>query len=527
MSSDLNDRGEFDTTYACDCEPAVAGTSGDGFRYDGPRCQYQSTDFCDDPYLVGLLNVPFCVNGGICGPQDANNDMDTTCECPDGWTGPRCEIHQPQDPAGTPCGNVHCLNGGACVQTPLLDANGNSAGVQSHCDCSSANPNDKFLYAGTSCQHQSTSLCTHPMMISGQEESLEGLLFCTNHGTCATTATEVHGGCDCLGAFVGFSCEFEADVDEYYQDAQEKDALEQCGEYVCHNGGTCVTTMVSGSSPDGGAMSRETKYCDCNTAFTKDTSFAGDSCQHPATTFCTKQPDGSLEGTIFCTNGGSCGDNVHTGCDCPAGWNGFRCEYRIEELELVNNQDENDFVDDSEVCGDGSLYCFNGGFCETMEVNGQAEYKCDCSLAFDDDSIYTGTSCQFKSTEICGDPKPGESLEGFSFCTNHGSCPDDAELDQCHCPKGWLGFHCEFFAPETDNDGAQECGDTLCQNGGTCVTTMVVNQQDGQTEERHHCECATAYTDTESYAGESCEYKSTSFCTEPADGKDDLEGILL
>jgi hypothetical protein len=512
ISSYVNDKGEFATTYECDCAPAVAG----GDRYDGPRCQYKSTDFCDDPYLVGLLNVPFCVNGGVCGEKDD----DTTCDCPDGWTGPRCAIHQPKDPAGEECGNVHCLHGGVCMQTQVLDSNGNNR-LQSYCDCSSAN-DGKLLYAGTSCQHQSTSLCTRPLL--GQESSLEGVLFCTNHGTCVASQSDntVHQGCDCVGAFTGFSCEFEADVDEYYQDAQEEEDLKQCGEFVCHNGGKCVTTIVSASTLDGGG-SREIKYCDCNTAVTKDTSYAGNSCQHPATTYCTEQPDGSLEGTIFCTNQGSCGDNVLQGCDCPAGWNGFRCEYRIEELELVN-EDENDFADEGEACGDGSLYCFNGGYCDATAVNGELEYRCECSSAFDGEFLYAGTSCQFKSTEICGDPEPGQDLEGFSFCTNHGSCPTDAGLEQCYCPKGWLGFHCEFFAPESD-DGAQVCGDTICQNGGICDTTTVVNL-DGITKERFHCDCASAYTDADSYAGESCEHKSTSFCTQPLDGED-LEGIIL
>ena len=522
ISTALDDEGEFATTYTCDCDSAVAGATHDGLRYDGPRCQYQSTDFCDDPYLVGLLNVPFCVNGGICNSDNSDNNSDM-CDCPDGWMGPRCEIHQPKHPAGILCGDVHCLNGGACVQTQLLDDNGISYATESHCDCSDAN-DEKFLYAGSSCQHQSTSLCTHPM--PGQD-SLQGVIFCTNHGFCPSNPQSVHGGCDCVGAFVGFSCEFEAGVDDYYQDAKDVEDLEQCGEYVCHNGGTCVTTKVSISNPDGGAdFLEESKYCDCNAAVTEDTIFAGDSCQYPATTFCTTQPDGSLEGTIFCTNDGSCGENVHQGCDCTAGWNGFRCEYRIDDFEQVNDQDQ----DQGEACGDdGSLYCFNGGVCDAMEVNGETEYRCDCSLAFDDESLFTGTSCQYKSTEICGDPlEPGQDLEGSFFCTNHGTCPDGATLRQCDCPKGWLGFHCEFFAPETDNDGSQECGDNICQNGGTCVQTLVVDQEedDGQPEEKYHCECATAYTDFESYAGESCEYKSTSFCTEPAGG-DDLEGIVL
>jgi hypothetical protein len=281
-------------SYQCDCDSAVAG----GNRYDGPRCQYQSTDFCDDPYLVGLLNVPFCVNGGICTTQD-NNDIDNdndTCDCPNGWTG--CEIHQPKDPASAVCGsNLHCLNGGECVQTQVLATGGGDGTsgyhLQPHCDCSTVN-NDKFLYAGTSCQHQSTSLCgTH------STEASSSTLFCTNRGTChsnedsTSSAAAVYQGCDCIGAFTGFSCEFEADVDEYYKDAKDKEDLEQCGEHVCHNGGTCVTTIVSmpNDQDDGSVSSLEIKHCDCQTAVTEENLFAGDSCQYPSTTFCTTQPE--------------------------------------------------------------------------------------------------------------------------------------------------------------------------------------------------------------------------------------------
>jgi hypothetical protein len=67
-----------------------------------------------------------------------------------------------------------------------------------------------------------------------------------NHGTCATNNSNgLQAGCDCVGAFTGFSCEFEADVDEDYQDAQEEQDLEQCGAYVCHNGNKSTTKRMT------------------------------------------------------------------------------------------------------------------------------------------------------------------------------------------------------------------------------------------------------------------------------------------
>jgi hypothetical protein len=41
-----------------------------------------------------------CLNGGAC--------LDGTCKCPDGYSGPHCEIRDP-------CYGVKCLNGGTCI----------------------------------------------------------------------------------------------------------------------------------------------------------------------------------------------------------------------------------------------------------------------------------------------------------------------------------------------------------------------------------------------------------------------------
>lgn len=54
-----------------------------------------------------------------------------------------------------------------------------------------------------------------------------------------------------------------------------------------------------------GSDGKVNDYCDCSTAQTSDgTSFAGEFCEHAATTYCTELPDHN--GHQFCTNGGTC-----------------------------------------------------------------------------------------------------------------------------------------------------------------------------------------------------------------------------
>ena len=67
--------------HMCDCTNAYTEDT----YYAGEFCQYASTQFCSDS------NDPngrqFCVNGGKC-PTESH----LPCECPEGFSGPRCAI---------------------------------------------------------------------------------------------------------------------------------------------------------------------------------------------------------------------------------------------------------------------------------------------------------------------------------------------------------------------------------------------------------------------------------------------------
>lgn len=104
--------------------------------------------------------------------------------------------------------------------------------------------------------------------------------------------------------------------------------------HVCEHGSTCVESLFY-----------EHKYvCDCTTATTtaaddgKNTVsvYAGLSCQHEATTFCTTDGPSVVNPHAFCVNEGTCrskvsnNDNdvvVHPGCTCPIGYTGEHCQY--------------------------------------------------------------------------------------------------------------------------------------------------------------------------------------------------------
>lgn len=166
--------------------------------------------------------------------------------------------------------------------------------------------------------------------------------FCVNGGFCrASWARNPEHPCECLSGYTGPHCEFPVGEvptechlgcrnngkckigapswQHYYREASESwtDSLDlqhcvcptgyygllcemkgkPCGDSHCHNGGTCVET----DQPDGSIR----EYCDCSTAKSSDgrVSYAGEYCEHEATTTCSND---HINGHQFCVNGGTC-----------------------------------------------------------------------------------------------------------------------------------------------------------------------------------------------------------------------------
>eukprot|EP00980_Cylindrotheca_fusiformis_P006245 scaffold1336_cov158-Cylindrotheca_fusiformis.AAC.7 len=507
--------GTTGTSQTCDCSQTF-----DGKHYwAGSSCQYRSTDICTDDDAGD--NAMFCVHSGEC-PTDGAKE----CSCPEGWKGDHCEIHiyalEDEYPEASTCGEDRvCLNGGICTSTEVLKPDG-AIETEYHCDCSSAF-DEKFHYAGESCQFPSTQVCTH------DGDSMEGRLFCTNHGSCQE---DPERGCKCRPGYSGFSCEFENTED----DPTDRESIDfgKCGDdLVCHNGGVCVTTLLY--SQDGGE--KEVNHCDCSTATTETTAWfsyflvltvsflslapdkAGDMCQYEATSFCSEPLEGlGLESAYFCVNHGECNpENVRHGCDCPPDWNGMRCEYQETADDL------NDDTEDGVPCGD-DLVCYNSGTCEAIESTNEATgdkttiYECNCGPATDGTNFFAGPQCEYRSSDTCSDENPGGS-----FCVNGGKCAG-GPLDGCECPSGWSGTMCDVAVEGNAHaDKGEECGNGYCYNGGSCIKTTI-NSVDGNSKTEFHCSCEGAYDDEHRYGGLYCEHKSTTFCSRSNQG-DSLAGV--
>eukprot|EP00934_Nitzschia_sp_Nitz4_P001059 Nitzschia sp. Nitz4//scaffold165_size50357//21867//26251//NITZ4_007022-RA/size50357-exonerate_est2genome-gene-0.36-mRNA-1//-1//CDS//3329538135//1059//frame0 len=522
----------------CDCTDAVAS---DGTRYVGKYCETPFEKSCS--YDDDLL---FCVNGGDCNP---NFDTDgVLCICDDGWEGYHCEFKSGQVPDCTldcenggvcvvgvisdaemdlleriwtndeihdhmrcicpgnfggllcdleadECGDDHCYNGGVCVTTTVTT--GGTSETTYHCDCTTATTSEGNRYGGQYCQLPATASC------SEDNDSL----FCVNGGTCKSNPLE---GCDCPAGFAGTKCEYV--VEEADTSGDDTQVSESCGGINCFNGASCVTESFQ--TEDGVTASYQ--YCDCTTAGgDSSTAYAGEACQYKSTEICpTTKDNGDI---MFCVNGGSCQENGQ--CSCLTGWTGEYCEQHTKEHQ----------TEDDPTCGD--TVCYNGGVCNQVKVvldDGTISviFTCDCSPAFDEEHQYAGVSCEYKSTSFCTtNGVDGGSKEDLLFCTNHGTCKSNV-LHGCECPDGFSGFSCEYL--NIDEDTTQdtedtmvpvvECGEYQCKNGGTCVSTVVYDDETGTSFTVETCDCSTTATDETIYAGLECENEATTFCSLPADG---------
>jgi len=404
------------------------------------------------------------------------------------------------------CGDdLVCHNGGTCVTSLFFSDDGTST-ESKHCDCSTA-VTENTAFAGKMCEYEATKFCSKPLDGMG----LESTYFCVNDSEC--NPTDVRQGCTCKDGWTGFRCEFPEEASEILDDNTSNTNEEACGDLTCFNGGKCETIQTV--DVDTGTSS--TVYvCDCAGATDGSNFFAGPQCEYKSSDICSQQNPAGL----FCVNNGKC--NGSDGCDCPSGWTGNMCDVIVKDDQ---------HADQGEKCGDG--YCYNNGQCVQTQIkmeggNTVTEYHCDCSSAFDDKHRYGGISCEHASTSFCSRSNQGDSLASVVFCSNGGVCDDENPDRGCKCPPGWTGLACEFAdepdeeADDTGNDNAepQACGDDLaCLNGGVCVTTSITDAS-GQKKDMKHCDCASAFTDTDTFAGAQCEYKQTTFCSAPAQGED-------
>jgi len=206
----------------CDCLPGYTEKE----VFSGEFCQYVSTSFCspaDDPN-----GRQFCTNGGICPPQGGHGP----CDCPKGFSGPRCSFQEGVDGSDYAECDLPCMNGGTCQKgmkdldqvyarfsDDIADILNETHSDFEHCSC-------PVGFYGIRCEYE--------------VEECSGTHVCFHGSSCKETATG-SSSCVCEDSYrltAGLFCEFFAT-----QECDESLAPPAPGHRgFCTNGGLCVVT---------------------------------------------------------------------------------------------------------------------------------------------------------------------------------------------------------------------------------------------------------------------------------------------
>uniref|UniRef100_A0A8C2AXZ5 Neurogenic locus notch homolog protein 1 n=1 Tax=Cyprinus carpio TaxID=7962 RepID=A0A8C2AXZ5_CYPCA len=418
-------------------------------NFVGPQCQFPNP-----------CSPSPCRNGGVCRARTQGNDVELTCDCVLGYSGPLCLT-----PVNHACMGSPCRNGGTCSLLTLETFTCRCSPGWSGKTCQQADPcaSNPCANGGQCSAFESHYICTCPPNFHGQtcrQDVNECALSpspCRNGGTCKNEVGSYL--CLCPPEYAGTHCE------RLYH---------PCHPSPCRNGGTCLQT------------SDTTYACTCLPGFT------GQTCEHNVDD-CTQHA---------CENGGRCIDGVNTyNCHCDKHWTGQYCTEDVDECELSPNACQNggtchntiggfhcvcvngwtgddcsENIDDcaSAACSQGATChdrvasffcecphgrtgllchlddacisnpCQKGSNCDTNPVSGKA--ICTCPPG------YTGSACN-QDIDEC-------SL-GANPCEHGGRCLNTKGSFQCRCLQGYEGPRCEM--------DVNECKSNPCQNDATCL----------------------------------------------------------
>ena len=251
-------------------------------------------------------------------------------------------------------------------------------------------------------------------------------------------------------------------------------------------------------------------------------------------------------------------------CDCPPNYVGLLCQHNYQECVPTNL---NNGIDNNITLAqpDHVHTCFHGGTCVPLITGTESHFVCNCQGALDvNGTQYVG--------QYCESPLLPDDQCGFGenhFCLNNGTCSENDKA--CSCQEGYTGRLCEFqlndlpmstlhddttkaieceldcwndgecqLGFDPDNDASRtfqiagthtfqhcECKDGYggvlceqslcptrdCQNGSTCLQST--SSTTGKEVAVCDCTAATKHfpEGPELFAGENCEYQSTSICT--------------
>uniref|UniRef100_A0AAR2JRL6 Neurogenic locus notch homolog protein 1 n=1 Tax=Pygocentrus nattereri TaxID=42514 RepID=A0AAR2JRL6_PYGNA len=424
-----------------------------------------------------------CRNGGVCKPRTQGNDVDFTCDCMLGFSGPLCLT-----PVNHACMSSPCRNGGSCSLTTLATFSCRCPPGWSGKTCQQADPcaSNPCANGGKCSAFDSHFICTCPANFHGQtcrQDVNECALSpspCRNGGVCVNEVGSYR--CHCPPGFAGTHCER---------------LFHPCQPSPCTNGGTCVQTSDTGytctclpgllchlddaciSNPCQKGSNCDTNpvngkaICTCPPGYTgsacnqdiDECSLGANPCEHGGRCLNTK---GSFqckclkgyEGEFCqvnaddcasqpCLNNGKCIDKINSfHCECPKGFSGSLCQVDVDEC--------------------ASTPCQNGAKCNDvihLKVMLQLRYIC-CHRDTQNESSpfsflpsflslslallagFTGSLCEIDINECASNP------------CHYGVCKDGLASFTCVCRPGYSGRLCEI--------NINECLSQPCRNGGTC-----------------------------------------------------------
>ena len=358
----------------------------------------KATDYYEFYEDICEMNLNYCRNGGYCVADISSKPEKVHCKCPNGWSGPSCEI-------AISCLVLNCINalhecvevdkskdplaGLSSIKRELLKGMKSLVPVQAVCKC--PHPN------ATLDTRNSIENCTMSPGNSYRQQVYDEKIksMCDtckqNGGSCVQhTQTDIY--CSCPEGRIGNTCQYDFDECDS-RDITDVNGLpvKNTKDFAYSNPclhGICVNT--NGNFKCQCINSYTGKFC--YDRFTPKQLIQN--AQAAADEFWLEKQVSSfvdcVEG-VRCFNGGSCDVSSRQGkCDCERGWIGEFCEIR-------------DPCVDSEIGP-----CQNNAVCVTTPEDAPF-YECQCLDGF------VGDRCQFR--EQCGVEDAGGGV-----CLNDGVC---------------------------------------------------------------------------------------------------------